>query len=145
MWLPTLRYTNKLRPSECLWAQFTVEGTLGDSGIDAHMWSEGSHLALITGISPTLDHRGSAAEKGLNLVILLSSVINKQILRHLRLEKSFPVALFLVQLSEFCACAWAEPGFATVLLQFFLAENYSGELLHELLHVCIVLALALKE
>ena len=43
------------------------------------------------------------------------------------------------------ACAWAEPGFSTVLLLFVLAENYSGELLHELRHVCIVLVVALKE
>lgn len=97
---------------------------------------------MVRGISPALDHRGAAAEKGLNLVILLSSLIAKQVLRRLCLDKSF---LFLVQLSEFCAWAWAEPGFATVLLQFVLAENYLGELLHELLHVCIMLALALKE
>lgn len=44
-----------------------------------------------------------------------------------------------------CACAWAEPSFSAVLLLFALAENYSGELLHKLLHVCIVLVVALKE
>lgn len=44
-----------------------------------------------------------------------------------------------------CACTWAEPGFSTVLLLFVLPANDSGGLLHELLHVCIVLVVALKE
>jgi len=45
---------------------------------------------------------------------------------------------------DVCACAWAEPGFSTLLLLFVLAEWDSGEL-RELLHVCIVLVVALKE
>lgn len=44
-----------------------------------------------------------------------------------------------------CACTRAEPGFSAALLLFVLAENDSGGLLHELLHDCIVLVVALKE
>lgn len=107
------------------------ESIFHNPGTDVPFCSAGSHLQ-----SPGLDHRRSAAERGLHLGVLLSPLIIKQLLGHLHLQKSFILASFLVQFAgSFVLCTRLSSHSVSVCP----CCKSSRRAPEELLHVCVVL------